>query len=296
MAAILTLFTAPKPFTDPHISIIQRNALMSWKQIPDTQIVILGNEAGTAEICSELGLIHIPNVPCSPSGAPKMDAMFQLARNASKTPLYCIINADILLFPSFVRHAQQVHNLAGRFVMMGQRWDLDITSRLEFTDQWEDALLRQMRQHGTLHKPAGSDYFLFPANCYTNIPAFTIGRAGWDNWMIYHARQQHFPAIDCTPEITIIHQNHNYAHLPGAKPHYDHPETLENIQLAGGRITTRFTLYDCDKEFRAGKIQPRQLNRKVIWRAIEALPFIKFGSVKLSNYLWKLGKILGINQ
>ena len=27
---LLTLFTAPKPFTNPHIALIQRNAIRSW--------------------------------------------------------------------------------------------------------------------------------------------------------------------------------------------------------------------------------------------------------------------------
>ena len=31
------------------------------------------------------------------------------------------------------------------------------------------------------------------------MPDFAIGRAGWDNWMIYHARQQGWPVIDGTP-------------------------------------------------------------------------------------------------
>ena len=296
MSAVLTLFSAPKPFTDPHISTIQRNALASWKQLPNTQTVLLGDEPGLAEIAAEMGFIHIRDLPRSPSGAPKMDAMFSLARSASATPLYCIINADILLYPTFVEHAKNVARQTKRFVMMGQRWDMDITNPINFGEGWAERLHTDMRANAKMHKPTGSDYFLFPDACYQSIPAFTIGRAGWDNWMIYNARKEGFPAIDCTPDIDIIHQNHDYAHLPGAKPHYDHPETLENIDLAGGRIITRFTLFDCDKELRAGKMRPHQPNRKALWRWVESWPFLRFSSVRASNYLWKLGKILGINQ
>ena len=296
MSAVLTLFSAPKPFTDPHISTIQRNALESWKYLPNTQTVLLGDEPGLAEIAAEMGFIHIRDLPRSPSGAPKMDAMFSLTRSASVTPLYCIINADILLYPSFVEHAQLVARQSKRFVMMGQRWDMDIKTPIDFSEGWAERLRADMRANAKMHKPTGSDYFLFPEACYRSIPAFTIGRAGWDNWMIYHARKEGFPAIDCTPDIDIIHQNHDYAHLPGARPHYDHPETLENIGLAGGRIITRFTLFDCDKELRAGQIRPHHTNRKAFWRQLESWPFLRFGSVRASNYLWKLGKILGINQ
>lgn len=293
---LLTLFSAPKPFVDPHISTIQKNALRSWQKLLNTRVVLLGDEIGLAEIAQELGFTHVKDLPRSPSGAPKMDAMFSLARAASDTQLYCIINADIILFPNFVSHANTVAKQVKRFVMMGQRWDMDITQQIEFSRNWEDDLAKDLLKHGVMHKPTGSDYFLFPATCYQVIPPFTIGRAGWDNWMIYHARKQGFPAIDCTPDINIIHQNHDYAHLPGAKPHYDHPETLENIALAGGRIITRFTLFDCDKQLSNGKVMPHKLNRKSFWRAIEAWPFLHFGATKASNYLWKIGKILGINQ
>ena len=29
----ITIFTAPKPFTDPHIDLIQRNAIRSWRDL-----------------------------------------------------------------------------------------------------------------------------------------------------------------------------------------------------------------------------------------------------------------------
>ena len=36
--SFLTIFTAPKPFTDPHINLIQRNALRSWLALgPDNR-------------------------------------------------------------------------------------------------------------------------------------------------------------------------------------------------------------------------------------------------------------------
>ena len=89
--------------------------------------------------------------------------------------------------------------------------------------------------------------------------------------MIYHARKNGFPAIDATHDVLIIHQNHDYSHLPGGQPHYKHPETDENIRLAGGRPMTRFTLLDTDKRLVDGKILPQKLNRARLWRRIEVL-------------------------
>ena len=46
---LLTLFSAPKPFTDPHIALIQRNAIRSWTLLPDVEVILLGEETGLAE-------------------------------------------------------------------------------------------------------------------------------------------------------------------------------------------------------------------------------------------------------
>jgi hypothetical protein len=84
------------------------------------------------------------------------------------------------------------------------------------------------------------------------MPDFTIGRAGWDNWMIYKARKEKWTVIDCTPSVMIVHQNHDYSHLPGGKPHYEHPDTNKNIRLAGGEANIRYTILDATHQLAPG--------------------------------------------
>lgn len=290
---MLTLFSAPKPFTNPHIATIQRNAITSWTQLPQVKVVLLGDEPGLAEIAAELGVTHIREIPRSASGAPRMDAMFHLTRQASATPLYAIVNADIILFDDFVHAAQTVMAQCEKFVLMGQRWDADITEPLDFSPGWQEKLRSRVRSEGVLHRPAGSDYFLFPAACYTDLPAFIIGRAGWDNWMIYQARKQRFPAIDATQQVMILHQNHDYSHLPQGKPHYEHPETAENIRLAGGRPMTRFTLLDTTHRLENERLAPQPLTAARLWREIETWPLLNFGSARLSNLIWRMKRLVG---
>ena len=44
---LLTLFTTPKPFKDPHIITIQRNALRSWQALGDeVEVLVIGNDEG----------------------------------------------------------------------------------------------------------------------------------------------------------------------------------------------------------------------------------------------------------
>ncbi len=94
--SLITVFSAPKPFTDPHIAAIQWNAITSWTKLPDVNVILLGDEPGLAETAAGLGVKHIREIPRSPSGAPLMDAMFRQAREASPTPLYCIVNLYLI--------------------------------------------------------------------------------------------------------------------------------------------------------------------------------------------------------
>src|SRR6185312_928216 len=105
-----------------------------------------------------------------------MDAMFSLARQHGTGQLLCIINADIVLFPDFVETARQIAAQREKFVMLGQRWDYDQTAPLDFSAGWVERLRTAVHAQGALHRPAGSDYFLFPQNCYTDLPAFISGR------------------------------------------------------------------------------------------------------------------------
>ena len=242
--SLITLFSAPKPFTNPHIAMIQRNAIKSWTLLPDVDVILLGEEEGLADAARELGVKHIATVERNANGVPLISSMFKLSRENSNSDLLCIINADMVLMPDFVEAAKQSVKLKDKFVLLSQRWDLDVTAPLDFSGDWSHGLRSKVNGQGQLHRPAGSDFFLFPRSCYADIPTFTIGRAGWDNWMIYKARKENWAVIDCTPSVMIVHQNHDYSHLPGAKPHYDHPETNENIRLAGGQANVRYTILD----------------------------------------------------
>ncbi len=231
---------------------IQRNAIQSWTLLPDVEVILLGEEQGLAQAAKELGVKHLPNVERNANGTPLISSMFELARKNSSSELLCIINADMILLHDFVQSARQVVKLKDKFVLLSQRWDMDITQPIEFTKGWQDRLRSSVLGQGFLHKPAGSDFFLFPFSSYLDIPDFTIGRGGWDNWMIYKARQEKIPVIDCTPSVMIVHQNHDYSHLPGGQAHYAHPETDENIRLAGGHAAIRYTILDATHRLVAG--------------------------------------------
>ena len=251
---LITLFSAPKPFINPHIAMIQRNAIKSWALLPDVDVILLGEEQGLAEAARELGVKHIAHVERNANGVPLISSMFKLARENSNSDLLCIINTDMVLMPDFVEAAKKVKGLRSEFVLLSQRWDLDVTKPLDFSGDWSRGLRSMVHGQGQLHRPAGSDFFLFPRSCYMDVPSFVIGRSGWDNWMIYRARKENWAVVDCTPSVMIVHQNHDYSHLPEGKPHYEHPDTNENIRLAGGQANVRYTILDATHRLVDGKL------------------------------------------
>lgn len=264
---LLTVFSAPKPFTDPHIAIIQRNAILSWLNLGEAvQVLLIGDEPGLDEVANEYGITHFREVDRNEWGTPVVSSIFSLARNKSAAPLLAYVNADILLMPDLVSSAQKVARQVPSFLIMGQRWDLDITEPLEFSAGWVGELRERVFTYGKLHPPAGSDYFIFPRDMFIDMPNFAIGRAGWDNWMIYHACKQGWAAVDATQDVMIVHQNHDYRHLPGGRPHYDQDESLQNIQRARDNdpnYVPGYMLFEANKILKNGNLvdPPRTLAR-----------------------------------
>jgi hypothetical protein len=243
---MITIFSAPKAFTDPHISLIQRNAIRSWLALGEqVEVLLLGDEPGLSEAARSLGVRLIPIADRATSGAPRLSALFSAAHQAARHQILCYLNADIILLEYFLDSIKRVAGHLESFLIVGQRWDVAIDEDLFAGGDWQERLRTKLQDGGELHPPMGSDYFVFPSNQFHNIPEFALGRAGWDNWMIYQARHLKIPVIDASRAITVVHQEHDYAHLPGGEPHYRHPESDHNVLLAGG-METMFRLRDAD--------------------------------------------------
>lgn len=282
--SLMTIFISPKGFERSHIALIQRNAVRSWKQLgTEVDIVLIGDDEGVGEAAAELGVRYIADVKRNDSGTPLLSDIFRLARQTSTSPLLAYVNADILLFPDFISQAERVLAQKTHFLMVGQRWDLDVQTGIDYKGDWQTRLRAELKERGRRHPPSGSDYFIYPRSCFEQIPDFAIGRSGWDNWMLYEARQRHWPLIDCSDAIDIVHQDHDYQHLPNGQSHYRLPESKTNIELAGGKRRI-FTLRDCDRRLtREGKIihQPFSLGR--LSREMEIFPSVRLHSKALDN-------------
>jgi len=267
----LAIFTAPKAFSDAHIDMIQRNAIGSWKQLGDAvEVYLLGDEEGIARAAKDLGVVHLPKLSRNKEGTPLVSSIFQEARQASRAELMAYINADILLLPETLKVVESVEQQAENFVLMGQRYDLDVSAPMDFSGEWSAELHQSLGPDAQLHPAGGSDYFIFPRKLYADLPDFAIGRAGWDNWMIYHAMKEDWLALDATASLTVIHQNHDYSHLPEGQAHYRVGETDENVELAGG-MRRIYTLLDLKFEIVGGEIRSKRPSLERLVRGMERI-------------------------
>jgi len=232
---MITIFSAPKPFVDVHISMIQANAIQSWKALGEgVEVLLIGEEPGLLEAASELSVPLLPIRSRAQSGAPLINELFQAAREASNFSIMCYVNTDIILLDDFLPSVSLVVDRFPEFLIVGNRWDLDVQKSIVIQSRWTQEIRSMVSARGRRHSPMGSDYFVFNRTQFADIPAFTLGRSGWDNWMMYKARLEGIPLLDASAAITAVHQEHDYAHLPDGKPHYRHPESMQNIELAGG--------------------------------------------------------------
>src|SRR6266511_182539 len=214
---MLTIFTVPKPFIG-HIGVIQRNAIASWLRLhPDAEIFVFGDEAGTAQATRELRVRHIPEIAENEHGTPLVNDLFTKAQQSARHDLICFVNCDIILASDFLRAVQYIKRCRDRFLVVGE-------------------LAASGAREGKRRGYWAIDYFAFPRGLYREIPSFAVGRAGFDNWLIWKARDLCGAVIDATAVTKVVHQNHNYAHIAGGQQTaYHGAEAQINLELAGGR-------------------------------------------------------------
>jgi hypothetical protein len=66
----------------------------------------------------------------------------------------------------------------------------------------------------------------------------------------------------------IVHQNHDYGHLPEGKPHYDLEESQHNMSLAGGP-KHMYMVLDADLQYVGGQLRSPSMTLVRLVRQIE---------------------------
>ena len=213
---MLTIFSTPKPFAG-HIDLIQRNAIRSWQRLhSDVEVILVGDDEGTAEVCKELGIQHIKDVRRNIRGTKYLNSVYYHAEERARHKILCHVNCDIVLMSDFWRAVQKISEIGNRFLMAGRRWDVDIDRPLNFErPAWEAELRRLVLEANRQRPPQWIDYFVFPKGLYSRrLPDFFIGRPGWDNWLLWYPLSMRVPVVDASRAVVAVHQNHDYSYHP----------------------------------------------------------------------------------
>lgn len=247
--------------------------MASWTSVhPEVQVVLVGDEAGVGEAAARAGVDHLPAIARGRGGTPRVDDAFDRVERIARHRLLCFTNADVVLGGDLVIAVERVSKVAPRFLLAGQTRHLD-PSLLD-GDPVHDR--RVALDQGVARGPAAIDWFVFPRGHFRPMPAFVVGRAGYDNWLLWRGRQRG-PVIDATDAVVAIHQAHDYGHVTGGKDGaYYGPEAAANLELAGGSRHI-YTLLDASHTLGADLTLRRKLGST--FRAAETLRKVK----------WKLG-------
>ncbi|MGD9731526.1 MAG: hypothetical protein AB7U45_05025 [Desulfamplus sp.] len=214
---MISFLSSPKAFTGK-IADIQKNAIQSWKNVhSDAEIIIYGDSAGTHEACMELGVIHIPDVQCSPSGVPYFNAIVEHANLHARHNIQVYINCDILLHNSIINAIKCIN--FPRYLVVGQRIDLGKNVEMSMlSEHWQyDLRILAKENKAVLHAPSGMDYFIFVRGMWQGLAPLVIGRGGYDSALVAFCFRSGIPLIDATYAIPAVHQFHDYGHIAGAQ-------------------------------------------------------------------------------
>jgi hypothetical protein len=235
-AKMITFFTTGKPFVG-HSNVIQRNALKSWTLVhPDAEVILFGEDEGAAGAAKELGIRHEPHTERNEAGSNRMDYMFKRAQAIARHDLLCYSNCDIIFMQDLCLALQRVTGAHKEFLMVGRRWDTEITRPWDFADaNWHNQIRKLALQTGKRRTPDWLDYFVFSRGLFQDLPPLVVGRVFWDNWMVWKALEMEKPVVDASRAIVAVHQNHDYRHHPQGKHGVWYGEEAgENYRLAGG--------------------------------------------------------------
>jgi hypothetical protein len=265
---MLTFFTTAKPFLG-HSGIIQRNALKSWTMLhPDVEVILFGEDEGSAEAARELGIRHEPHTEKNASGSNRMDYMFLRAQEIARHGVLCYSNCDIVLLQDFCDALGRVKAAHSKFLMVGRRWDAEIKEPCHFErSDWGTQLRNYVLREGKRCTPDYIDYFAFSRGVFgPDLPPLVVGRVFWDNWTVWKVLDAGQPVVDASPAVIAVHQNHDYGHVPQGKQEvYYGEEAGRNYELAGGWRHLR-TIKDATEILCEDGLKPNPLRH---WAAVK---------------------------
>jgi hypothetical protein len=293
---MLTLFTTAKPFTGQS-AVLQKNALKSWTLLhPDVDVILFGDELGASDIARELGIRNEAHVDRFGGKLPYVNSLFASAEHLGRHEILCYVNCDIVLLPDFWRAVAKVAQTNKSFLMVGRRWDIEISDPIDFSDiNWPESVRRLAL--GTNRQKNGwwIDYFVFPRGHFgSDFPRLVIGRPPWDNWTVWNALRRG-PVIDASEAVVAIHQNHGYGSEPASHSVLWNDEASKhNEAVAGSRWHLR-TIEDATHLLGSSGLRPNP-NRNMQMARRLVLTARKVFWLSVLNWTRPIRKAVGLQK
>jgi hypothetical protein len=197
---------------------VQTDALLSWKNLkPKPEIIIIGNDPGTAEICKKHGFIHVTDVKCSSTGTPICIDFIRQAEKRASNDIMLLCSGDIYITQDTIEAAKAISKEKDEFCVVPRKKFVDI----ENGKVVRDVICGTGTPWATWQ---GGDYWLHSKGIFEGMPDFLIGRHYLERWM-YRWLCNKDALIDGTLAITCLHQKHPHEMRDG------HGEVKFNYQL-----------------------------------------------------------------
>jgi len=214
--------------------------------------------------------------------------MFDRANEISRHNILCYANCDIMLMSDFSAAVELTSKTCKDFLMIGRRWDTNITEPWDFGQaDWENRLRSLALLSGKQNGPSWVDYFCFSRGLYYGkMLPFLVGRHGWDPWLTWFARESKVRLIDASRMVVAVHQNHDYAYLKqGAASLHGSAEASYNWNLGDDATWHHYTVDAATDRLLRGQLSANRLAwlGPIKSRVLTGIYWIWFSFLKLTR-------------
>jgi len=288
---VVSILTSFKPFVgeDEHRQV---NALASWRALgPDVEILAFARSSGLERWSDRYGVQQVLDVPTFEGRLPRVDAVFAYAEEHARHEHLIYVNGDIILFRDLLRALGAIP--LERWVLVGQRIDVDVRDELSFGDALADDMLRQrLRSVGRLHNVGGLDYFAWVRGSMPSLPPLYLGAAGWDNHAVFCCRRSGVAVVDATRALSVFHQDHPHLTTPdGGRDAYEGPAATSNLAHIGDvmhRLYTTDASFWLDEDLR---LHSAYTSPRHAWRMVLNIPVVR-GWPRVTRWPFRLAATL----
>ncbi len=201
---MITIYTSFRSFKHKVYDKIQRDACDSWVALdPQPQVIVVGDEPGTSDICKKYKFKQIKTVRQSEAETPYVNSMIDLSEQHAVNDTMLLCAGDIIIGQETINIAKAVKKQLKEFCVCARKMHVIKKAngkiKLERWATWQ-----------------AGDYFLHSKGLFAGMPDFLIGRFLVERWMYRWACNKN-GLVDATGIVSVLHQNHPRDFKPANK-------------------------------------------------------------------------------